>query len=840
MATSLFSSIRSRLTYGTLGLALIPLVVAGAGLTYFALQASRQSLEARAYDQMQSIRAGKEEEVKAYFENVVDNMAVVSNTEEVRAALRDLPVAFDELPTTLPVTVDQARTDLAGYYRDQFGGQYQTRNPGSTVDISTMVTDLDDATIAAQYLYIASNPNPLGEKGKLDIAADGSAYSAGHARIHNLGRRTVEQLELYDFFLFDLEGDLVYTFFKELDYGTNVSSGPWAKSGLGQAFAAARSGRKQGEATITDYAPYRPSYDDQASFVSMPVFDGGVQTGVFVVQLPINRVDQIMTFRGNWSNVGLGESGEVYLVGSDKTPRSVSRFIKEDAAGFVAMMQGLNTPADKIASMRARGTNIGAMTIDTSGTQAGLAGQSGTAVYPDYRGTPVLGSYAPLDILNQRWVILSEIDESEAFASVNALQRNLLTAAAVGISLLALLAFLVGRRLSNSINTPLAHFGDVVKKVAGGDNVTRVKLPPTDEIGQLGVAFDKMLDERIATQTRIEQENEQLNNSVVEIMTSVAELAGRDLRIKVPVSEDVTGAVSDAINMMTRSTAAALGQVRRISDSVSASTTHVRQRNNQVEKVANEASEQATAAAAEIQQTATALKQMGVDATQANSQAERALKTTSDALEMVRATVTGISSSRDQIRETEKRVKRLAERSQEITGVVNIIGQIAERTSVLALNASMQAVAAGDAGRGFAVVADEVKRLAENARQATQQIGTLVTAIQSDATETIQAMNGTIAQVVDISKLADQAGGQMNDTRSATELLVASVKNIANATNAQSVSSQTLLTRAYQLLQSSQETLDELAAQRTDTESLATSAKELVSTVGEFRLPDAS
>jgi methyl-accepting chemotaxis protein len=108
---------------------------------------------------------------------------------------------------------------------------------------------------------------------------------------------------------------------------------------------------------------------------------------------------------------------------------------------------------------------------------------------------------------------------------------------------------------------------------------------------------------------------------------------------------------------------------------------------------------------------------MGREAGEANQQAEKALKSTADAIDLVRATVGGISTSRDQIRETEKRVKRLAERSQEITSIVNIIGQIAERTSVLALNASMQAVAAGDAGRGFAVVADEVKRLAENARR---------------------------------------------------------------------------------------------------------------------------
>ena len=320
-------------------------------------------------------------------------------------------------------------------------------------------------------------------------------------------------------------------------------------------------------------------------------------------------------------------------------------------------------------------------------------------------------------------------------------------------------------------------------------------------------------------------------------MMSVAELSQRNLNVKVPVSEDITGAVSDAINMMTNSTAKALREVRVISTQVSDSSGRVRQRADAVMQLADEASNQANAASAELSTTANALQQIGEQAQNAGREAERALTKTGDALAVVRETVAGISISRDQIRETEKRVKRLAERSQEISSAVSIIGKISERTSVLALNASMQAVAAGEAGRGFAAVADEVKRLAESAREATQQIAGLVNAIQSDTTETLQAMNGTIAQVVDITKLADRAGIQMNDTREATEALVISVRSITQATQSQGEASQRLLARAYDLISASQRTLEELEQQRGDTENLTESASALVRTVSEFRLP---
>lgn len=837
MMSNMFGSIRNRLVFGTTALATLPLVVLALVLAYFAARQSAQSLDARANDQMQSILVGKQAEIGAFFDGIADNMTIIAEGEQTKRALSDFTTNFKTVSEQLPLPLDQARSAVGDYYRNQFALQFGKRNSGAVVEVDAILRAQSDQTVAAQYLYIAANQNALGEKNKLNVAAgDTSAYSALHAGFHPFARTAVERLGLYDFFLVNLEGDVLYTYFKELDYASSLLSGPWAKTGLSEAFNNAR-GIARGEVRLTDYAPYVPSYNDQAAFVSTPVYDGDRQIGVFIVQLPIDRVNAIMTFDSKWKEVGLGDSGEVYLVGADKTPRSISRFMKEDAIGFSAMMKQLGATPENLASMGTRASNIGLMTIDTRATQEAFSGKSGVSVYPDYRQIPVLGAYAPLKVLNQSWAILSEIDESESNAPIAGLRKQIAMVSLVAFLAMATIALFVALRLARSINKPIAHFGDVVDKVSKGDNLARVRLPATDEIGTLGVAFDHMLDERIAVQTKITKENDMLNNSVVEIMTSVAELASRNLAVKVPVSEDVTGAVADAINMMTRSTATALGNVRRISNTVSVTSNSVRSRSDLVHAQATSASNQATSASAEIQQTAMALREMGEQAREANKHGELAIKATGDAMDIVRATVTGISESRDQIRETEKRVKRLGERSQEISGVVNIIGQIAERTSVLALNASMQAVAAGDAGRGFAVVADEVKRLAENARNATQQIGSLVNAIQVDTAETIQAMNGTIAQVVAISKLADQAGGQMNATRAATEQLVSAVRNIAASTQSQSAASATLLTRAYELLQSSQKTLEELDAQRVDTATLASSAQDLVNTVAEFRLP---
>ena len=211
-----------------------------------------------------------------------------------------------------------------------------------------------------------------------------------------------------------------------------------------------------------------------------------------------------------------------------------------------------------------------------------------------------------------------------------------------------------------------------------------------------------------------------LNNSIIDILRSVSKLSQGDLTIHAPVREDITGALSDAINSMTDSTAKTLAGVTGMSHEVRLAS------------------------------------QKGRDT--------------------VQQTARGMNDIRGTIQETGKRIKRLGERSQEITGIVKLIDDIAERTSVLALNANMQAAMAGEAGRGFRVVADEVQRLAERSKEATDQIGKLVGAIQSETNDTILTMDRAIGEVVKGGELAEKAAQQVSHLDELGGQLIESVK----------------------------------------------------------------
>ncbi len=113
---------------------------------------------------------------------------------------------------------------------------------------------------------------------------------------------------------------------------------------------------------------------------------------------------------------------------------------------------------------------------------------------------------------------------------------------------------------------------------------------------------------------------------------------------------------------------------------------------------------------------------------------------------------------RKQVQETARRIKKkLGERSQEISHIVQLIDNL-RNDSLLALNASLQASAAGESGRGFAFVAEEVERLAERSNHLTQQIAALAQTIQVETKDVVASMEETIHEVVVGSTLADNAG----------------------------------------------------------------------------------
>ena len=400
-------------------------------------------------------------------------------------------------------------------------------------------------------------------------------------------------------------------------------------------------------------------------------------------------------------------------------------------------------------------------------------------------------------------------------------------------SLISLLLYLFGSTITKPINTLV----DTIHKVNAGDMQARTHLIRKDEFGELSSAFDRLLDEKVTQLAISEKNNDILNESIISLLTSVAQLSKKDFTVKVPVFEDVTGALGDSLNFLTKETATALSDVKEISVRVVVESNRVQRASKFVMAVAEKERRQVESIMDKLNKSSSEMNKMSAYAARVSEQADYALRTTHSALEKVDRSVAGIDGIRETIRETEKRIKRLGERSQEITGIVNLVNTIAERTHILALNASMHAASSGEKGRGFSVVADEVQRLAENAREATKEIDLLVNNIRIETKDAGLAMNTAISQVAEGTSHAEKAGSAMRETQDSTEQLVKAVNEITASAKIQANEHLTLVQSASEILESTGKTDQHLHQQMTNTNNLVRYSNMLLSTVGIFKLP---
>jgi len=309
-----------------------------------------------------------------------------------------------------------------------------------------------------------------------------------------------------------------------------------------------------------------------------------------------------------------------------------------------------------------------------------------------------------------------------------------------------------------------------------------------------------------AAQNRAEeaaQENQRNQDAILRLLNEMGDLAEGDLTVQATVTEDITGAIADSVNF-------AIEELRTLVQGINRATTQV----TQTATSARASSEQLLAAAelqaTQIGETTEAVTQMSSSIVQVSQNAAESARVANQSLDTakrggdsVRGAISGMNAIRDQIQETSKRIKRLGESSQEIGEIVDLISDITEQTNILALNAAIQAAAAGDAGRGFSVVAEEVQRLAERSAKATRRIGAIVKTIQSDTQDAVNAMEASTQGVVEGTVRSDAAGSSLAEIESVSDQLAGLIQSISEATQAQAETAERISANMRRILEAS-------------------------------------
>jgi twitching motility protein PilJ len=310
----------------------------------------------------------------------------------------------------------------------------------------------------------------------------------------------------------------------------------------------------------------------------------------------------------------------------------------------------------------------------------------------------------------------------------------------------------------------------------------------------IGLAYVQLMDSRrrqaLSEQQRLEAERQQqaakrINDAnqaaILRLMNELQSVAEGDLTQEATVTEDITGAIADSVNYTVEELRQLVGQVHQTARRVTQTTAQVDDTSTQLLATSTEQLREIRETGQSMLDMAGRINRVAGQAQESAQVARLSLQAAESGLVAVRNAMGGMNTIRDHIQETSKRIKRLGESSQEIGEITELISDITEQTHVLALNAAIQAAAAGEAGRGFSVVAEEVQRLAERSADATRQIAALVKTIQTDTQDAVGAMERSTEGVVAGARLSDSAGTALTQIDQVSRRLADLIEQISAA-----------------------------------------------------------
>ncbi len=387
------------------------------------------------------------------------------------------------------------------------------------------------------------------------------------------------------------------------------------------------------------------------------------------------------------------------------------------------------------------------------------------------------------------------------------------------------------RRFSKQIESLLA----VVGRIREGDYDARVDVYSNDELGTTAAALNDMLDTTTGL-IQSESQRDAIQTSVMTLLDEVSLVAEGDLTIEAEVRDDMTGSIADSFNFMIEQLREIIGNVQEATTEVSSSATEIQ---TTAEHLAVGSESQAT----QIVDTSAAIDEMSISIQQVSENAARSATVGQQSranaqigAKAVSDTINGMGRIREQVETTAERLERLSASSREIGKITKVINDIAERTSILAINASIQASEAGDAGRGFAVVAEEVERLADRSVLASGQITRLVRTIQEETVEVIRSMESTSDEVARGSMLAQEAGDRLNEIEGVSTQLSDLINSISQAAQQQARGSEAIAKSMNDIADVTQQTAAGTKQATSSIGKLAILADELRSSVSQFKI----
>ena len=560
-----------------------------------------------------------------------------------------------------------------------------------------------------------------------------------------------------------------------------------------------------------------------------PIWDGAHQKIIGMLFVGVNMSEATKAVRDSVVKVTLGKTGYMFALGT-----------KGDLRGrYIVSAKGQRDGENVWESTDAKGSKVVQDLIKTALATTDGKAQTVKYMWTDAGAKTAREKFAAVAYFEPwDWVIGASgyADENrEAQATALSTLTQMLWWSMIASGILALCSFLISLRLSRSISQPIDNLAQTAERIAQGDNTARATVASGDEIGQLAGSFNLMVDARVKAKEDTD-DYKRLQEGIRQLLRVTSDASDGDLTVRATVTEGALGNVGDAVNLMLENVGDLLKEVLGAANRVASAATEIQASSEQLSQGSSRQTGEILNTTSAVQEMAANIESVSNNATSAAEAAQRALQAADIGTKSVQQVIEGMDRIRQNVQAGAKKIKRLGERSMEISTIISTIGQISAQTNMLALNAAIEAARAGEHGRGFTVVAEEVRKLAERTATATQEIEKLIAGIQAETNESVSAMEQQTVEVEDESKVVASTGGELARIRESSSQSAELINEI-NLAAKQQVRGASGVVKAMETVSTIAQQAQSGAAQtKRATESLATLASELLSSMAKFKI----